>query len=189
MTQTRQNRDAPLWSETLQHEMHACETRWVPKKSQGWSASTMRSKRGTIFSDHNGEITMYPSDRSGLFQFVLRGLASAGHSPKMLMCIVFFCGQQKKESKHLFLDFRKETRTCVVILEDDIQKDTYMQLKGVFKRTQTQTFVHKSCDIVGLLQESKRPFLFWKTPKKSEKGFPGPLGTGVEKAQKKSKKG
>ena len=42
------------------------------------------------------------------------------------------------------------------------------------------------CDIVGLLQESKRP-LPRKLRKKSEKGFPGPLGPGVEEAQKKSK--
>ena len=45
----------------------------------------------------------------------------------------------------------------------------------------------KSCDIVGLLQESKRP-LPKKLRKKSEKGFPGPLGPGVEKNPKKSRK-
>ena len=45
----------------------------------------------------------------------------------------------------------------------------------------------ESCDIVGLLQESKRP-LPRKLRKKSEKGFPRPLGPGVEKAKKKSKK-
>ena len=39
------------------------------------------------------------------------------------------------------------------------------------------------CDIVGLLQESKRP-LPKKLRKKSEKGFPGPLGPGVEKTRK-----
>ena len=45
------------------------------------------------------------------------------------------------------------------------------------------------CDIVGLLQESKRP-LPRKLRKKSEKGFPGPLGPGVEekKSQKKVEK-
>ena len=43
------------------------------------------------------------------------------------------------------------------------------------------------CDIVGLLQESKRP-LPRKPPKKSDKGFPGPLGLGVEKAQKSRKR-
>ena len=45
----------------------------------------------------------------------------------------------------------------------------------------------KPGDIVGLLQESKRP-LPRKLRNKSEKGFLGPLGPGVEKAQKKSKK-
>ena len=39
------------------------------------------------------------------------------------------------------------------------------------------------CDIVGLLQESKRP-LPQKLRKKSEKGFPGPLGPGFEKPRK-----
>ena len=43
------------------------------------------------------------------------------------------------------------------------------------------------CDIVGLLQESKRP-LPRKLRKKSEKGFPGPLGPGVQKNSKKSRK-
>ena len=51
----------------------------------------------------------------------------------------------------------------------------------------TPTTPPKPCDIVGLLQESKRP-LPRKLRKKSEKGFPGPLGPGVEKARKKSKK-
>ena len=41
----------------------------------------------------------------------------------------------------------------------------------------------KGCDIVGLLQESKRP-LPRKLRKKSEKGFPGPLGPGVVKTRK-----
>ena len=43
------------------------------------------------------------------------------------------------------------------------------------------------CDIVGLLQESKGP-LPKKLRKKSEKGFPGPLGPGVKKNPKKSRK-
>ena len=39
------------------------------------------------------------------------------------------------------------------------------------------------CDIVGLLQESKRP-LPRKLRKMSEKGFPRPLGPGVKKTEK-----
>ena len=41
-----------------------------------------------------------------------------------------------------------------------------------------------SWDIVGHLQGSKRPP--WETPKKSEKGFPGPLGPGVKQGSNKS---
>ena len=59
--------------------------------------------------------------------------------------------------------------------------------KGARKHARkTLVLVPLCCDIVGLLQESKRP-LPRKLRKKSEKGFPGPLGLGVKKPEKKLK--
>ena len=58
---------------------------------------------------------------------------------------------------------------------------------AAFRNLQRNFRFRLCCDVVGLVQESKR-HLPRKLRKKSEKGFPGPLGRGVEEAQKKSKK-